>query len=356
MKGKKMSKSRLRFGIIGAGTPHQHIGGKDPYHGVAEYHASAILEYADLAAIASRSESSARYLADTFQIPEVYTDYHRLLERKDIDVICVCTPSGAHGEIAIEAARQGKHVLIEKPIEVTVEKAERVIRECEKQNVKLGVAMHHRFGIVKEIKEAIGQGEIGKLILGNAFCKRYRTEEYFKSSSWRGTWSLDGGGAFMNQGIHIIDSFQWIMGEVASLFAYCETAGHPYIEVEDAGVVSLKFKSGALGILEATTCCYPDLSDRLEFHGEKGSIIADGYPMQVRLRQSFGSVGKGVEEGLKEQQPMYKGMHHPIIKDMIEAIETDREPKVNGWEGLKSIRVIRGIYESSRLKREITFS
>jgi UDP-N-acetyl-2-amino-2-deoxyglucuronate dehydrogenase len=350
-----MAKSKLRFGIIGAGTPNQHIGGKTPYHGVGEYHASAIAEFAELVAIASRSESSARFLANKFGVKDIYTDYRQLLNRKDIDVVTIGTPSGTHGDIAIEAARTGKHIIIEKPIDVTMEKAERVVRECEKQKVKLSVAFHHRFGIVKNIKDSVDRGEIGKLILGNAFCKRYRTKEYFQSSDWRGTWALDGGGAFMNQGIHVIDSFQWIMGDVTSLFAYYGTLGHPYIEAEDVGVVSLKFKSGAFGIIEATTCCYPDLSDRIELHGEKGSIIADGYPMEIKLKESMDSKEKITSDSSKEQQPMYKGMHHPIVKDLIEAIEENREPKVNGWEGLKSLKIITSIYESSRKRKEITF-
>jgi len=350
-----MAKSKLRFGIIGAGTPNQQIGGKAPYHGVGEYHASAVTEFAQLVAIASRSERSARFLANKFGVKDAYTDYRRLLDRKDIDVVTIGTPSGTHGDIAMEAAQAGKHILVEKPIDVTVEKAEKVIRECEKQKVKLSVAFHHRFGIVKSIKESVDRGEIGKLILGNAFCKRYRTKEYFQSSDWRGTWALDGGGAFMNQGIHIIDSFQWIMGEVASLSGYYGTLAHPSIEVEDVGVASIRFKSGAFGIIEATTCCYPDLSDRIELHGEKGSIIADGYPMEIRLKEGMDSKEKIIGDSLKEQQPMYQGMHHPIIKDLIEAIEEDREPAVNGWEGIKSLRIIMAIYESSRRRKEISF-
>ena len=351
-----MAKSKLRFGIIGAGTPNQSIGGKELYHGVGEYHASAITEFAELVAIASRSESSARGLADKFEVKDIYTDYRKLLERKDIDAVTIGTPSGTHGDIAIDAAHAGKHILIEKPIDVTTEKAEEVVRECERFKVKLSVAFHHRFGIARDIKEAVDNGEIGKLILGNAFCKRYRTKEYFTSSDWRGTWALDGGGALMNQGIHVIDSFQWIMGEVDCLWGYYSTAGHPYIEVEDVAVASLKFKNGALGIIESTTCCYPDLSDRIELHGEKGSIIAEGYPMEIKLRESIDSGGKVTAESFKEQPPMYKGMHHDLIRDLIEAIEEDREPEVNGWEGLKSLRIITAIYESSRQKQEVTFS
>ncbi len=351
-----MAKSKLRFGIIGAGTPNQSLGGKDLYHGVGEYHASAIAECAQLVAIASRSESSARVLADKFGVKDIYTDYWKLLERKDIDAVTIGTPSGTHGDIAIEAARAGKHILIEKPIDVTVEKAEEVVRECERCKVKLSVGFHHRFGIVKDIKEAVDSGEIGKLILGNAFCKRYRIKEYFTSSDWRGTWALDGGGALMNQGIHVIDSFQWIMGEVDSLWGYYGNVTHPYIEVEDIAVASLKFKNGAFGIIESTTCCYPDLSDRIELHGEKGSIIAEGYPMEIKLRESIDGGGKVAAESFKEQPGMYKGMHYGLIKDLIEAIEEDREPEVNGREGLKALRIITAIYRSSREKKEVTLA
>jgi predicted dehydrogenase len=351
-----MAKSGLRFGIIGAGTPNQSLGGKDLYHGVGEYHASAITKFAQLVGIASRSESSARVLAEKYGVKDTYTDYRKLLERKDLEVVSIGTPSGLHGDIAIDAARAGKHILIEKPIDVTVEKAEEVIRECEKHKVKLSVGFHHRFGIVRQIKKAVDNGEIGKLILGNAFCKRYRIKEYFTSSDWRGTWALDGGGALMNQGIHVIDSFQWIMGDLDRLWGYYGNVVHPYIEVEDVAVASLKFKNGAFGMIESTTCCYPDLSDRIELHGEKGSIIAEGYPMEIKMRESMDSRGKTTTESFKEQPGMYEGMHDGLIKDLIEAIEEDREPEINGREGLKSLKIITAIYESSRQKKEIEFS
>lgn len=350
-----MRKSGLRFGIIGAGTPNQSLGGKDLYHGVGEYHASAITEFAQLVGIASRSESSARVLAEKYGVKNIYTDYRKLLERKDIDAVTIGTPSGTHGDIAIEAARAGKHILVEKPIDVSVDKAEKVVRECEKQKVKLSVAFHHRFGIVRDIKQAVENGEIGKLILGNAFCKRYRIKEYFTSSDWRGTWTLDGGGALMNQGIHVIDSFQWIMGKVDRIWGYYGNIAHPYIEVEDVAVASLKFKNGAFGMIESTTCCYPDLSDRLELHGEKGSIIAEGYPMEIKMWESVDSSERTAIEAFKEQPGMYEGMHHGLIKDLIGAIEEDREPFVNGREGLKALKIIAAIYESSRQEKEVNF-
>lgn len=350
-----MARSKIRFGIIGAGKPNQRIGGKNLYHGVGEYHASAIKEFGELVAIASRSEYSARFLAKKFAVSCIYTDYRKLLERKDIDAVTIATPSGTHGEIAINAAHAGKHILIEKPIDVTVEKAENVIRECEKHKVKLAVAFHHRFGVIKDIKEAVEKGEIGRLIVGNVFCKRYRNKEYFESSNWRGTWALDGGGALMNQGIHIIDSFQWIMGEVESLWGYIGNLAHPYVEVEDIAVASLKFKNGAFGMIESTTCCYPDLSDRIELHGEKGTIIAEGYPMKIKLRESINKSKKVAYESFKEQPIMYSGMHHGLIKDLIDAIEENREPLVNGREGLKAIKIITNIYKSARQEKEIKF-
>lgn len=350
-----MERSKIRFGIIGAGKPNQRIDGKNLYHGVGEYHASAIKEFGELVAIASKSEYSARFLAKKFGVSCIYTDYRKLLERKDIDVVTIATPSGTHGEIAINAAHAGKHILIEKPIDVTVEKAENVIRECEKHKVKLAVAFNHRSGVIKDIKEAIEKGEIGHLIVGNAFCKRYRNKEYFESSNWRGTWALDGGGALMNQGIHIIDSFQWIMGEVESLWGYIGNLAHPHAEVEDIAVASLKFKNGAFGIIESTTCCYPDLSDRIELHGEKGTIIAEGYPMKIKLRESIDKRKKVTDESFKEQPTMYSGMHHGLIKDLIDAIQENREPMVNGREGLKSIKIITNIYKSARQGKEIKF-
>jgi predicted dehydrogenase len=159
----------------------------------------------------------------------------------------------------------------------------------------------------------------------------------------------------MNQGIHIIDSFLWIMGEVESLYAYCGNIGHTYVEVEDAAVASLKFKNGAFGIIESTTCCYPDLSDRIELHGEKGSIIAEGQPIAIKLRENINGdrIEKIASSSIKEQPIMHSGMHHDLVMDLIEAIEEGREPAVNGWEGLKSIRIITAIYASSRKRKEI---
>jgi predicted dehydrogenase len=347
---------RLRFGIIGAGRPNQNIGGTQAYHGVGDHHAQAIVEFAELAAIASKSENSARFLAEKYGVTDIYTDYRKLLERKDIDAVTIATPSGLHGDIAIEAIHAGKHLLVEKPIDVTVDKAERVVQEAERYGIKLAVAFHHRFGIVGEIKRAVDNGEIGRLVVCNALCKRFRNRQYFESSSWRGTWALDGGGAVMNQGIHIIDSLQWIAGKVKTVFAYIDNIVHPYVEVEDVAVASLRFEIGGLGIIECTTCCYPDLSDRIELHGEQGSIIADGYPMQIRLKESIGGKRFTSNEISKPQPVMYSGMHHGVIKDLVEAINEDREPFINGREGLKSLRIVEAIYESAKTKKEISLS
>jgi UDP-N-acetyl-2-amino-2-deoxyglucuronate dehydrogenase len=355
VKGEDEKMQKLRFAIIGAGRPNQNFGSQEVYHGVGEYHARAISEYAELAAIASKSERSAAFLATKFGVKDIYTDYRKILDRKDIDAVTIATPSGMHGEIAQAAAQAGKHILIEKPIEVTLEKAEAVVEECERNKVKLAVAFHHRFGILGEIKAAVDNGEIGKLLICNAFCKRYRNRQYFQSSNWRGTWALDGGGALMNQGIHIIDSFQWIAGDVASIFGYVANLVHPYVETEDVAVASIRFKKGCMGIIESTICSYPDLADRIELHGEKGSIIADGYPMQIRLKESIGQNRFEGEVTKKEQPVMYIGMHHGLIQDLIQSIEEDREPRVNGREGLKSLRIITAIYESAKKSEEIIF-
>ena len=351
-----MGSRDLRFAIIGAGRPNQNLGSHDSYNGVGEYHAMAIVKYARLEAVCSKSENSAHALADKFGVKNVYTDYRRILERKDIDAVTIAVPSGLHGDIAIEAAQAGKHILLEKPIDVTLEKAEKVVAECEERNIKLCVAFHHRFGVLREVKEAVERGDMGKLVVTNAFCRRYRTKEYYTQSGWRGTWNLDGGGCLMNQGIHILDAMLWIAGCVESVSGFTVNRTHPYIEVEDSAVASLKFFDGSLGILEATTSCYPDLSDRIEIHGELGSIILDGYPLKILLQISKGKKVRALAGTGKKQPPMYSSMHDGLIRDLVEAIQTDREPLVNGHEGLKSLVLIDAIYKSAKSGKRIDFA
>jgi predicted dehydrogenase len=203
---------KLGFGIIGSGN----IG---PFHAEAISH----IEEAELKAVSDVVEERAKELAEKYRV-DFYADYNKLLEREDIAVVNICTPSGMHEEIALTSANAGKHLIVEKPLEITLEKCDRIIKSCEENKVKLCVIFPSRFGkATTKLKESIGKGRFGKLVLGDAYIKWYRSQEYYDSGGWRGTWKIDGGGALMNQSIHTVDLLQWMMGSVESVFAYSET-------------------------------------------------------------------------------------------------------------------------------------
>ncbi|MFH5181853.1 Gfo/Idh/MocA family protein [Paenibacillus sp. TAB 01] len=252
----------LKFAIVGAGV-------------IAHFHAKALSHLAggELVAVADNQPEVGRQFAETYGIPSVYTDYEEMLKRDDIDCICVCTPSGLHGEVVIAAAQAGKHVFCEKPLEITSEKMQRMIDVCRQNRVKLGCVFQRRVMPASlAVKKAVEAGKLGKPLLGDAYLKYYRSPEYYRSAGWRGTWELDGGGALMNQGVHGIDVIQWLMGDVQSVFAYSAALARD-IEVEDTAVAVLKYKSGAFGVIQGTTSVYPGLETSFALHGEKGSIL-----------------------------------------------------------------------------------
>ncbi|MGI6207682.1 MAG: Gfo/Idh/MocA family protein [Anaerolineae bacterium] len=348
----------VRFGIIGCGEIGQSLGGTDTYSGIGAFHARYIteIEGAELVAVADIKERNAKALSEKFGLKQYYTDYHDLLARPDIDVVNICTPSGTHGEIAIAAARAGKHVIVEKPMDITVEKADAIIRECEQAGVKLQVVMPHRFGKgMRAAKAALASGELGKVILGNAVCRRYRTQQYYTDSSWRGTWAFDGGGALMNQGIHIIDSFLHLIGDVDSVYGRMDTLGHPGVEVEDTAVAVVKFTSGALGTIVGTTCAYPDFGDRIEIHAERGSIVLEGLPPRLVTWEPMDK-SKRLDLSQFEEDPREYYSHKFIFEDMVAAINEDRQPQVHGREGKRALEVICAIYDSARQGKAVELS
>jgi predicted dehydrogenase len=195
-----------------------------------------------------------------------------MLVQPGLDVVCVCTPSGAHMEPAVRAAEAGKHVVVEKPLEITLPRCDAIIAACDTARVRLCTIFPSRFTAANlRLKEAIDLGRFGRLTLGDTYVKWWRTQQYYDSGGWRGTWDLDGGGALMNQAIHNIDLLYWLMGEVASITALTATLAHLRIEVEDTAVAALRFKNGALGVIEAATSAYPGLLKRTEIHGDRGS-------------------------------------------------------------------------------------
>lgn len=342
------------FGIVGCGV-------------IAPYHARAIAELpeARLVAVADPKPDNAHQFATEFGA-EAYTDVHELLARPDLDIICVCVPTGLHAEIGMKVAAARKHVIVEKPIEVTLEAADRLIAACKSNGVELAVISQHRWDAgVRELKELVDSGRLDALVLGDAIVKWYRTQQYYDSAGWRGTWKLDGGGALMNQGVHYVDLLQWVMGPVERVFARSRTSAHERIEVEDIAVAVLSFASRAVGILECSTAVYPGLSERLEVSGTGGTAIVEAGLLKVReLKDEKGETppygGKlaatGDGRGWAAANPAdisHRG-HREQLADMIEAIENGRRPLIDGVEARKPLEVILAVYESARTGRDVT--
>lgn len=342
---------KYRFGIVGAGL-------------IGPTHAQAVSEIgnAELVAVATTREETARPLAERYGA-KWYTDYGRLLEEK-LDIVDICTPPFLHEEMTLAAAERGKHVIVEKPIAVDLDQADNMIKICEERGVKLGVIFQARFNEnVERIKNALAVGTFGKLIMLDAYHKSYRTQQYYDSGFWRGTWSMEGGGALMTQAIHSLDLLRWFGGEVESVCGYIATGTVHDIEVEDVAVACLQFENGALGVIEGSTSTYPGFPRRLEIHGEKGTVVLQGDDITVwdlvdaknaqekSLTKKEGSLGKN-NQGASPlvASPRY---HRLQIEDFLKAVEEDKQPLVNGKEGRKSLEIVLSIYESARERKAV---
>ena len=287
-----------------------------------------------------------------------------LLADSQVDVVTICTPSGAHAEPAVAAARAGKHVIVEKPLEVTLKRCDRIIRACEHAGVTLSTIFPSRFHESSQlIKRAIDRGRFGRLTMGDAYVKWFRTQEYYDSGAWRGTWKLDGGGALMNQAIHSVDLLTWLMGPVAQVSAYTSTLTHQRIEVEDVATATLRFSNGALGVIEATTAAYPGTLKRIEIHGSEGSAVLEEEDIKnwefaraargdAALRRRM--TGK-TESGGGATDPAAIGHHGHTkqFKDVFRAIKKGTSPLIDGHEGRRSVEIILAVYASAQRGRPV---
>ena len=330
------------FGIVGGGV-------------IAPFHARAIqdLPNARLVAVADLKPERARELASDFGVEAL--DLDAMLARPDIDVVSICVPSGQHAAIGVRAAAAGKHVVTEKPVDVTLEAADRLIAACRDHGVALTVVSQHRWDPgVRALKELVDSGRLGRLVLGDAVVKWYRTQQYYDSGIWRGTRSLDGGGALMNQGVHYVDLLQWVMGPVEKVFAQTRTLAHERIEVEDVAVAVLGFASGAVGVIECSTAVYPGFRERLEVSGTDGSAFVEAGTMTVReLKDEKGETSAygGMAEAAAAADPVsvsYDG-HREQLAEFLAAIDARRRPAIDGEEARKPLEIILAIYESARV-------
>jgi len=340
-----MGRTKIGFGIIGTGA-------------IASHHARSIQELKDckLVAVCSSTEERAKMAAKKFGV-QAYSNLDEFLQRDDMNIVSVCTQSGNHMEPIIAAAMAGKHIITEKPLEVSLERANRIISVCRSQSVKLGVIFQNRFNpAYLQLKQAVNQDALGKLILGNAYIKWYRDKEYYKSSDWKGTLTGDGGAALINQGIHTIDLLLDIMQDVESVFGKVKTMVHD-IEGEDIGAAMLEFKNGAIGTIEGGTSLYPGYKERLEIYGEKGSVVYEGGEIVSWNLKEEGNTTKGFpnisSSGSSDPMSVDYRLHMAQIEDMVLAVRNDREPLVNGEAAIKSLELISAIYRSSKEKKVI---
>lgn len=330
--------SKVKFAIVGTGS-------------IVPVHAQALvtLKDASLAAICGKNAEQARELAAKFTC-DWHNDYQAMLQRSDIDAVSICTPSGLHAELGMEAALAGKHVVIEKPIDITLEKTDALIKTCRQQGVKLAVIFQRRYsdGVIT-LKNLLDQGKLGQLIFGGCYIKLYRSQEYYDSGAWRGTWELDGGGVLMNQGIHYIDMLQYLAGPVAEVKGHCGTLGHTGLEVEDTASATVKFRSGALGVIEGTTCAYPGLVSRIDIYGTEGSAVIENEVLtSVQLKNGYEyKAGSNTENAGVSSPDIVSECHQRQFQEIITAIKNNQEPLVNGEEGRKSLEVILAIYKAA---------
>lgn len=340
-------KTKIRFAIIGCGR-------------IAPKHAESIvaLPEAELVAVCDIVPELAQAFADKYGAAP-YTDYQEMLKRQDIDVVAIATPSGIHAEIGIAAAEAGKHVLVEKPMAMTLKTADALIAACRKAGVKLGVIHQNRFNAsIKLLRKALTDGRFGRLTHGQASVRWNRNDNYYKQAPWRGT-KLQDGGVLMNQSIHNIDLLQWTFGPVESVFGYTETFMRK-IEMEDMGAAVIKFKNGAIGIIEAASTIYPkNIEETLNVFGETGSVIVGGIAVNRVEVWEFPDSEEEKAQIFASQAGdppnVYGYGHREIISDMIEAIREDRETAIPGEEGRKALEIILAIYKCQATKEPITF-
>ena len=337
-----MSK-KLKIGIIGCGT-------------IADIQAQAIIksENAELQSVFSRNIEKAKKCGEKYNT-KWYDNWQSFISDPELDIVSICTPNGNHLEYGEKAAEAGKHVIVEKPIEVTLQRANRLIEKCKTNNVKLAVIYQSRFvPEIQKVKQQIEDNEIGDIFMGDAYIKWFRGQDYYDSGVWRGTLKLDGGGVLINQGIHTIDLLQWLMGDVDTIYGQTDIFTHKNIEGEDNAVAVLRYKNGAVGVIEGSTSVQPAQSRRIELHGKKGSVIIDDNNVEVKIESQQNS------PATEENETKSSGASSPLagfsiephkkqFEAIVDAINTDSTPPVSGEESLKSLAIVLAIYESSKL-------
>ena len=346
----------MRFAVIGAGV-------------IGTLHAETIahLAGAELTAVVDVRPEPARSLAARYGVVAL-TDLNEALGRPEVDAVAICTPSGHHAHMVETALAAGKHVVVEKPLDVSLKAAFRVAAAERTSRRRVTVISQHRFDPASQIVfEAVRSGRLGNVTSGSAIVSWWRSQAYYDSADWRGTWALDGGGALMNQSIHSVDLLVWFLGEPVEVFGWTGCLAHERIEVEDTAVATIRFAKGALGVIQATTAAHPGMNARVQLHGDRGSAVIDddrlAYFHAARAGDSGPDVGAGSPDNQADQllkigsplAPMVARLPHAShtaqYEDFISSVANDRPPLVTVQEATRTLAVVTAIYDSARTGR-----
>ncbi|MGD8780460.1 MAG: Gfo/Idh/MocA family oxidoreductase [Ignavibacteria bacterium] len=343
-------KEKLGIGIVGLGN-------------IAPVHAQAIQQAynAELISCYSSREEKAKSFSEKYGIKS-FTEWNKFINDDELDIVSICTPNGTHLDFGKKTATAGKHVVIEKPIEVNLERANKLIKSCKDNDVKLAVIYQNRFlPAVEKLKQMITENKLGKIFMADAYVKWYRSDEYYKSAEWRATLKLDGGGVLINQAIHTVDLLYWFIGDVESIYAVKGTITHEGIEGEDNAVTLVKYKNGAMGVIVASTSVQPAMPRRIEIHGENGTAVLNDDNLEVSLiDESIPGKSPG------EEDKTHSGAADPLagfsiephkkqFEQIVNAILNGEEPVVSGEESLKSLGIVNAVYESAEKKKPVDF-
>jgi predicted dehydrogenase len=345
-----MTTKSFKIGIVGAGV-------------IADFHAQAIraMEGAELVAAFARKDEKAQTFAQKYECAG-YSDMDAFLNHPEMEVVTICSVSGAHLEHATLAAKAGKHIICEKPLEVTTDRIDQMIKVCNQNNVSLSGVFPRRFNDSTFIfKKAIEDGRLGKIVLCDTAIKWWRSQEYYDSGAWRGTWDLDGGGALMNQSIHTIDLMLHLLGDVSSVTASGGLEAHKGIEVEDVAVAIVDFKSGARGVIQASTACFSNTGLPASIHicGDQGSIMMvddkfSVWDLKNQLLEDEQILAEhGVYEntsgaGAADPKAIDFLWHQRNFENALDALRNNESPEVDGKEGRRAVELITAIYESMK--------
>ena len=341
------------FGIIGTGM-------------ISEFHAQALaaIDAARLVACFDISPERANEFAQKWACA-AHHNPDDFLAQPDMQVVIICTPSGLHLEPGLAALNAGRHLVVEKPLEVTPERCDELIqRAADRERILVGIFPARFSGGARQVKAAVDAGRFGRLTLASASVKWYRTQEYYEQAGWRGTWKIDGGGALMNQSIHAIDLLQWFVGDVDEAFAYSDTLAHTGIEVEDVAAATLRFANGALGTIMGTTASWPGWAKRVEISGTTGSAVLEDEVIRKwdfaeeqngddAIRQAA-TAGKDSARGAADPSAIDSEGHRRQLVDFLQALESGGAPLVDGAEARKAVAIIAAIYRSAKSGRPET--